>query len=167
MYSRPYSEVHNIITDWNIQSEPQASATAYWQYIYVKHEEKLAEHHGLKTATDVPANWRQTTLQDALKNLRDKFTVSDDSDLEEDKSDLVDENSDLDEYNLVSDEDNSDLDEDNSDLDENNSEMDEEDSGLNKGESRKVPKILFHSVHFKNWHLYGHGGGLDSQIDYS
>jgi hypothetical protein len=45
----------------------------------VKHEDKIAEKYGLKKAPDVPANWRQTTFQDALKNLRDKFTIEDDS----------------------------------------------------------------------------------------
>jgi hypothetical protein len=83
MYYRPYSDVHSIITDWKIDGEEKASASAYWQYLYVKHEEEIAEHHGLKKATDVPPNWRQTTMQDALKNLRDKFTIEDDSDMDE------------------------------------------------------------------------------------
>jgi hypothetical protein len=76
MYYRPYSDVNNIITDWKIDGDEKASASAYWQYLYVKHEEKFAEHYNVTKATDVPGNWRRTTVQEALKNLRDKFTMA-------------------------------------------------------------------------------------------
>jgi len=43
------------VTDWTIPSVPQANATAFWQYLFVKHQEKLAEYHFAKEANDIPS----------------------------------------------------------------------------------------------------------------
>jgi hypothetical protein len=43
------------VTDWTIPSIPQADATAFWQYLFVKHQADLAMHHCTLEADDIPS----------------------------------------------------------------------------------------------------------------
>ncbi len=52
---RNYSDFNKIFTDWNIKSQPEADATAFWQYLFVKHQKELAEKKGKKEADDIPS----------------------------------------------------------------------------------------------------------------
>jgi len=54
MLNSSYSEVPALIYDWQIQPLPEADATAYWQYLFVKHHAKLAEYYRAKEATEIP-----------------------------------------------------------------------------------------------------------------
>ena len=45
LIARPYSEANTLLFDWHIHSLPQAGATAFWQYLYVKHHTQFARHH--------------------------------------------------------------------------------------------------------------------------
>jgi hypothetical protein len=49
------SDFNKIFTDWNIKSQPGADATAFWQYLFVKHQKELAETKGKKEANDIPS----------------------------------------------------------------------------------------------------------------
>jgi hypothetical protein len=43
------------VTDWTIPSIPQADATAFWQYLFVKHQAALASHQFALEADDIPS----------------------------------------------------------------------------------------------------------------
>jgi hypothetical protein len=51
----PYSKANNTVTDWIINSIPQADATAFWQFLFVKHQAALAKHHFALEADDIPS----------------------------------------------------------------------------------------------------------------
>ena len=55
--------------DWIIERSMDANATAYWQYIFVKHENKLADHYGIKTNPRTPSGWKILSEEDAIKSL--------------------------------------------------------------------------------------------------
>ncbi len=78
---RPYSELNDVIFDWHYQSTPKASATAYWQYLFVKHQTDLARIYCAKEANDIPPGWYKVTRNDALKNLREMYRVEEDEEL--------------------------------------------------------------------------------------
>ena len=78
-----YSEANDLIFDWHYQSTPNASATAFWQFLFTKHQTALAEYYHAKEAHDIPPGWYLVTRREALKNLREMFRVEDDlSDVE-------------------------------------------------------------------------------------
>jgi hypothetical protein len=37
---------------------------------------KIAEHHALKEAEDIPSGWRSVTKTDALKNLQQMYAIN-------------------------------------------------------------------------------------------
>ena len=41
----PYSEVGKLLFDWHIHSLPQANATEFWQFLFVKHQTQLARYY--------------------------------------------------------------------------------------------------------------------------
>jgi hypothetical protein len=43
------------LTDWTIPSIPQADATAFWQFLFVKHQAALARHQFALEADDIPS----------------------------------------------------------------------------------------------------------------
>jgi hypothetical protein len=43
------------LTDWTIPSIPQADATAFWQYLFVKHQHELTKHHFARESDDIPS----------------------------------------------------------------------------------------------------------------
>jgi hypothetical protein len=82
----PYSEANDLIFDWHYQSTPKASATAFWQFLFVKHQTALASHYLAKEANDIPPGWYDVTRRDALKNLREIYRIEEDlSDCEGDQ----------------------------------------------------------------------------------
>ena len=75
---RNYKDYDKYIHDWYIESIPEASATAYWQYLYAKHEQALAEKWNYKANPETPKGWFKLTEADAKKNLQDIFYMNDD-----------------------------------------------------------------------------------------
>nr|XP_047134918.1 interferon-induced very large GTPase 1-like isoform X2 [Hydra vulgaris] len=71
----PYSTVNDLIYDWHYNSVPKASATAFWQYLFVKYQSEFAKNHNAKEAIDIPSGWRLVTVKDAKKNLREIHTI--------------------------------------------------------------------------------------------
>jgi hypothetical protein len=41
----PFAEANSLLYDWHIHSLPQAGATAFWQFLFVKHQTQFASHH--------------------------------------------------------------------------------------------------------------------------
>ena len=73
----PYKEYRtkgNI--DWNIKGILEADATAFWQYLYAKHEKEIASHYNHRVNDETPKGWVRVTREEAVKNLGKRFGVS-------------------------------------------------------------------------------------------
>ena len=56
------------IWDWEIKPSSGSEGYAYWQHMFAKHHEEIAEIKGLKPAK-IPKGWRKVTDREARVNL--------------------------------------------------------------------------------------------------
>ena len=73
-YFRYYKNVKEDIPDWDIKPEPNSTENSFWQHLFAKHHERIAELNQLRPA-DIPLGWRNITEDEALKNLREVFNM--------------------------------------------------------------------------------------------
>ncbi|XP_047436742.1 up-regulator of cell proliferation-like [Mugil cephalus] len=70
----PFREYRTYYPDWNIPPDPTIEASDYWKYILVKYNDRFAEEFEAKPA-DVPEAWKRITKEQALKGLKDAFSI--------------------------------------------------------------------------------------------
>ena len=71
---RLWKDVPVDIWDWVIEPSPGAQAYEFWQHLFAKHHEKLAEMKDLKPAK-IPSGWNAITKEMALVNLATIYNV--------------------------------------------------------------------------------------------
>ncbi|XP_047436320.1 up-regulator of cell proliferation-like [Mugil cephalus] len=70
----PYKKYHTYYPDWHIPPDPTLESSDYWKYILVKYNDRFAEKYEAKPA-DVPEAWKRITKEQALKGLKDAFSI--------------------------------------------------------------------------------------------
>ena len=75
IFFREYKNVATDIPDWTFRPEPNTEAQAYWQFLFAKHHEEIANIRELQPA-DIPPGWKNVTPENALENLKKMFFKS-------------------------------------------------------------------------------------------
>ncbi|XP_067451144.1 interferon-induced very large GTPase 1-like isoform X2 [Thunnus thynnus] len=70
----PYKDYTKYYPDWHIPPDPSIEASDYWKFVLVKYNDRFAQEYEAKPA-DVPEAWRRITKEQALKGLKDAFTI--------------------------------------------------------------------------------------------
>ena len=65
----PYNNYKNYFPTWDIFPSDVFDSSAYWIFMMVKYEKKLAEYHE-RERPNMPQNWNKITLQEAKDSLR-------------------------------------------------------------------------------------------------
>ncbi|XP_034051410.1 up-regulator of cell proliferation-like [Thalassophryne amazonica] len=71
----PYRDYRVYYPDWSIPADPSIEASDYWKYVLVKYNKKFAKEYEAKPA-DVPEEWKKITKAQALKGLKDAFSMN-------------------------------------------------------------------------------------------
>ena len=66
-----YKDYKNYIKDWTIEARTDASASAYWQYIFGRFETDLTKKYDIKRNPKTPPGWKKLTKKEALASLKD------------------------------------------------------------------------------------------------
>ncbi|KAE8578135.1 hypothetical protein XENTR_v10023346 [Xenopus tropicalis] len=70
----PYKDYRLIYPDWAIQPDPSITASDYWKYVFVKFNNKFAEHYNAQPA-DLPDDWCRITEEKALDSVKEVYEM--------------------------------------------------------------------------------------------
>ncbi|XP_057676864.1 LOW QUALITY PROTEIN: up-regulator of cell proliferation-like [Corythoichthys intestinalis] len=70
----PYRDYHLYYPDWHIPPDSTMEASDYWKYILVRYNDQFAKEYNAKPAI-VPEAWKNITKEEALKGLKDAFSM--------------------------------------------------------------------------------------------
>ncbi|XP_062271156.1 interferon-induced very large GTPase 1-like [Scomber scombrus] len=70
----PYKDYTKYYPDWRIPPDPSIEASDYWKYVLVRYNDRFADIYNAKPA-DVPEAWRRITKEEALKGLKDAYSI--------------------------------------------------------------------------------------------
>ncbi|XP_061526523.1 up-regulator of cell proliferation-like [Phycodurus eques] len=79
MYGTPmewvnYRDYNTYYPDWHIPPDLTMEASDYWKYVLVRYNFQFAKEYQARPA-NVPKAWRRITKQQALKGLKDSFSI--------------------------------------------------------------------------------------------
>ncbi|XP_062271153.1 up-regulator of cell proliferation-like, partial [Scomber scombrus] len=71
---QPYKEYTKYYPDWNIPPDSSIESSDYWKYVLVRYNDRFADIYTAEPA-DVPEAWRDITKEEALKGLKDAYSI--------------------------------------------------------------------------------------------